>query len=227
MNGISLKNLRSFFVKPILPDVFTQKFQEGELIKGKIIQAMSKSDFFVLNTKGINLVAQSKIALFAGDIIVGKVLKNKSQIELKLVEVNGNKIHQNVTISSEEINYTQLPLPESYFGKKSTLEIYPDKENSRQNGGNPAHDSIYLIINSSLLNHLAIDLKYANEKLAGKIWVEQPKLRDFLSQRVSELEEFLIDENIQSVELKILDMQREIGSFRKQWTGLANLDIRV
>ena len=227
MNGIGLKNLRNFFVKSVLPDVFTQKFQEGELIKGKIIQAMSKNDFFILNTKGINLVAQSKIALFAGDKIVGKVLKNKSQIELKLVEVNGNKIHQNMTISSEEINYAQLPLPESYFGKKSCLEIYPDKENGKRNGGNPARDSVYLIINSSLLNHLAIDLKYENENLAGKIWVEQPKLRDFLSQRVPELEEYLTDENIKSVELKILDMQREIGSFRKQWIGLANLDIRA
>lgn len=227
MNSISFAALRNFFVRPILPDLLSQKFQEGELIQGRIIQAMPKKDLFVLRTKSVNLVAQSKIALFAGDKIIGKVIKNQSQVELKLIEVNGNPIHQKMSISSEEINYAQVPLPELYFGKKSFLEVYPDKENGRDKENSQDQESVCLIINSSLFNQLALDLKYSKKELTGKIWVENSGLREYLTENKPELIDFLIDEKIQNVDLKIFDMQRDIGSFRRQWTGVSNLDLRA
>ncbi len=74
MNGISYPLIRHFLIRPLLPEIMQQRFRIDELIRGRIIQSLSKQNTYVLHTNGVNLIARSRLSLFDGDRIIGKVL---------------------------------------------------------------------------------------------------------------------------------------------------------
>ncbi len=227
MNGISYPLIRHFLIRPLLPEIMQQRFRIDELIRGRIIQSLSKQNTYVLHTNGVNLIARSRLPLFEGDRIIGKVLKNQPQIELKLIEVNGHHVSQSLKMSGDEINYIQVLLSENQFGSKCNLEIYPDKNRSEQTRDSDEPETIHLIVNSPSLRHIVIDMSYSRRSLSGKVWVEDDGLFKFLDGKRLDIEQSLLDASIDEADLSILAMQKEIGFFRKEWTGIGDLDIRV
>ena len=149
------------------------------------------------------------------------------QIELKLVEVNGQPVSQNLKIASQEINYFQIALPASTFGSKSHLEVYPDKENVSHTDRDGGRNSIHIIINSPSLRSIVIDLSHLGKKLSGKVRVENQRLYRYLMERKAEIEKSLLDNQIETADIDILALQGEVGFYRKKWMGAGNLDIRA
>ena len=114
MNIISRHLFEKFFILPLAKNTLQNRFKTGDIIRGKIVRALPKQNMFVLNTKGMNLVANTRVSLFVGDKIFGKVIKNENQIELKLTEVNGQEMHQSLNIhkdrKSTRLNSSHIPL---------------------------------------------------------------------------------------------------------------------
>ena len=118
MNVINTQFVRNFLVKPLLKNVIFDRFHIGDIVHGRIIQALPQKNLFVLQTRGMNLIANTNLSLFVGDRVMGKVLNIKDQIELKLLEVNGKLVQQNMNISEDGLAFVRIPLSENIFGKE-------------------------------------------------------------------------------------------------------------
>ena len=227
MQIVSNHFLRNFFVQPLIKDVFQNRFQTDEIIRGKIIQALPKENIFILHTKGMNLVANSRLALFVGDKIVGKILSNKEKVELKLSEVNGKIVHQQISITEDGLNFARIPLPETFLGKEAFLEIYQEKESAQQTEDGGEVQNYHLILSTEHLQSIVVDVKLEKTYLLFNVWIENQELYRFIKSKSIEIEESLKDENVEKVNFQVLPLSVDVSYFRRKWTGDTNLDIRA
>jgi hypothetical protein len=227
MQIVSNHFLRNFFVQPIVKDVFQNRFQTDEIIRGKIIQAIPKENVFILHTKGMNLVANSRVSLFVGDTIVGKILNNKEKVELKLSEVNGKVVHQKMSLAEDGLNFTRIPLPETFWGKEAFLEIYQDKEAKQQTMDDGELQHYHLILSTESLQNIVVDAKLEKNNLLFNVWIESQELYRFIKSKSLEIKESLIDGNIEKVSFQVSPLSVDVSYFRRKWTGDNNLDIRA
>lgn len=223
---IKLPLLRNIFVKPVQSEQLHLRFPIGKVVHGRIAEVLPQSNVFILHVDGLNLMAKSHLSLFKGDKIIGKVQKNQSQVELKLVEVNGQEVNQNLRLYNEDAGYTQLHFLSEFFGEKSYLEIYPDG-NSGTRDDKERRSTVKIIVNSTNENSIVAELHYTRPELSGAIWFENQGLLDFFRETRSDIEESLQDEEIHSTQISFLPLQREISLFRKEWLGSSRLDLRA
>jgi len=226
MNIQNLQNFRDFLVQPLLKGILENRFKPGELVLGKIIQALPKQNLFVLKIKGMNLVATTRLALFAGDRIKGQIIDNQEQIELKLTEVNGKSVQQNLPLRENDIAFSHIPLAEDIFGHGSFLEIYLDQSGNHSSKEDTSSSNYHLIFFNPDLRHIVIDLNLIHGDLTAIMWVEKQDLYQFLENNLSAIEQILVDDFITTAKLHLNPFRGDISHFRQCWTEF-NFDIRA
>ncbi len=224
---ITPRLLRNFLVKPLSAAVLRQRFRPGEVVRGKILQVIPDKQFFVLHVKGMNLVARSKIALFAGDRIKGKITDNRGEVEVKLLEVNGRPVHGTTFFTAADVQFVRIPLAENLFGPRSFLQIYPDGEKQQSSGGPRRDQAVHLILESRNLQRLVLDLRLSGSQLSGKVWVERPDLLRFLQEKEAELRAWLESGELVLSEFYLLPLNRDVSFFRREWLHDESLDVRA
>lgn len=227
MNIISRHLFEKFFVQPLAKNTLQNRFKTGDIIRGKIVQALPRQNMFVLNTKGMNLVANTRVSLFVGDKIFGKVMKNENQIELKLTKVNGQEVHQSLSIAHDGIEFGRIPLPGGIFGKEAFLEIYHDRDSGSEYHGSEEESGCHLILNSDELQNVIVDAKLFEAHLILNAWIEDEGLYRFVKSKSVEIEENLLADNIKKVNFQVMPLMLDVSFFRKKWTGTVNLDVRA
>jgi len=228
MLQIRPQQLRRFFVKPLSTSVLQQHFRPGEVIRGKILQIIPGKQVFVLHVKGMNLVARSKIALFAGDQIKGKITDNRGEIEVKLLEVNGRPVHGKTFFTGADVQYVRIPLAAELFGPGSFLQIYPDEDDGGESSGRTSREKVvHLILESRPLQRLVVDLHLTGVRLSGKVWVENRPLLDFLRDRERALCAWIESGGLRLTEFALLPLNRDVAFFRREWLRDGSLDVRV
>ena len=220
--------VRNLLLRNVGTEVVRQNFRPGEIVEGKILQVFAGHQKFILRTKGLNLMARSRLTLRPGDRIKGKVIRSREEIEIKLVEVNGAPVHRGTLFTEGDIQFVRVPLPESFFGPDAFLQVYPDAEDKQhRNRGSAEGTNVHLILETPRLKKMVLDVRRIASKIAARVWVEHDGLLQYLISKRRDLRAWICQGDIHEAELDFLPLNRDVAFFRREWLSEKNLDVRV
>ena len=184
---LSLPLLKNLFYLPIDFGQLEKKFSTGQVVRGKILRALSHN-VFLLHVRGFNLVAKSNVPLFAGDRIKAKVKLESHQIELSLIEVNGHKVKVPLQLLRNFPFYLRLPLEMELFGKNGSLEIYRWQAGNKRNGDNQSRTlKLKLVLQSDALATIVTVLEIWKNQLHCQLWFSSAEVFKEFEPVLSEL----------------------------------------
>ncbi len=183
-------------------------FKPEQVLRGRMVQQL-RNNLFIFRTKGLSLIAEATVPLNVGDVVTVKVQKNRTRIELKLLEVNGKPVKEGQNIPLPNFHYAKLPIPGEFLGREGFLEIYNFQEDegaSSESG--EASLTFQLILETGNSQLIVLKAYRMRNRQEFKICSTDPDFSRMMNSQLPLLSNWLLESGDEPVSVQVLHRNR-------------------